>query len=435
MIASAPAHTGKKGETGMKRWGKISVLFALCAALWLAGSAFVAPFRYRGGTVDGLELKGLTPAAAERVLRERYVRELQGKNLFVEAAGDEYEFTYPEIGYSSDLAEVLKAARDKKGDYTVSRRFFLLREEETLGGICENYARRAVSARVRFTGDYDKPFEYTEGSGAHFIDFEQLQKDVRRSLETNFSAVVAKTMYAPEACRRADLEKERAKLSSFTTCFSAEKTARVHNIALAAEKINGCILADGEEFSFNGRVGARTESNGFLSAPIILEGDFVEGVGGGVCQASTTVYNAALLAGMEITEQHPHSLRVGYVEPSFDAMVSGKTCDLKFRNTSGKNIYIVCKTTGNSISVGFYGLDNGVKYVRKSVVKEEILPPEQEVVAGDEDKVLRAEKKGLVSEGYLIAYRDGKPVSTRKIRRDKYAAVRGKVQKIEKTVA
>ena len=76
-------------------------------------------------------------------------------------------------------------------------------------------------------------------------------------------------MYAPEACRRADLEKERAKLSSFTTCFSAEKTARVHNIALAAEKINGCILADGEEFSFNGRVGARTESNGFLSAPII----------------------------------------------------------------------------------------------------------------------------------------------------------------------
>lgn len=98
----------------------------------------------------------------------------------------------------------------------------------------------------------------------------------------------------------------------------------MHNIALAAEKINGCILADGEEFSFNGRVGARTESNGFLSAPIILEGDFVEGVGGGVCQASTTVYNAALLAGMEITEQHPHSLRVGYVEPSFDAMVSGK---------------------------------------------------------------------------------------------------------------
>lgn len=419
----------------MRVWAKSAALIALCAVLWLTGSAFLAPFRYRGGSIDGLSLKGMTCAEVERTLRERYARELQSKRLVVEADRKQYVFTYPEINYSSDLNAILKAARDKKGEYTVTKKYYLQQQEQTLAGICQAYSRRAVSARAEFTGDYDRPFTYTEGSGTHYIDYEQLRKDVEKSLRTNFSAVTARTVYEKEARSVTDLRRDRTRLSAFTTYFSAENLPRVHNIALAAQKINGCILRPGEEFSFNGRVGARTEENGFLSAPIILEGDYVEGVGGGVCQASTTVYNAALLAGMIVTEQHPHSLRVGYIEPSFDAMVSGESCDLRFRNESGKDIYILCKTGENSVSVAFYGEESDVEYVRKSVVKEEIPPPAQEVVAGDEDKIVRAEKKGYVSEGYLIAYRNGKVVSTRRIRKDKYAAVRGIVQINKKTVA
>ena len=144
---------------------------------------------------------------------------------------------------------------------------------------------------------------------------------------------------------------------------------------------------------------------------------------------------AALLAGMDITEQHPHSLRVGYVEPSFDAMVSGRTCDLRFVNPSDTPVYIVCRATSEKISFAFYGMESDIRYVRKSVVKREILPPEQEVIEGEEDCVIRAEKAGLESEGYLLVYRKGIRISARKLRRDKYAAVRGIVQKKEKSVA
>lgn len=87
------------------------------------------------------------------------------------------------------------------------------------------------------------------------------------------------------------------KLSSFSTRFDASKTARVHNISLACERIAGSVLEPGEIFSFNETVGLRTRENGFLDAPVIVAGEFVSGTGGGVCQASTTLMGAALRAG------------------------------------------------------------------------------------------------------------------------------------------
>ena len=143
---------------------------------------------------------------------------------------------------------------------------------------------------------------------------------------------------------------------------------------------------------------------GFKSAPIIQDGKFVAGTGGGVCQVSTTVYNAALLSGMGIVEQHPHSLAVGYVEPSFDAMVSGTGCDLKFRNDTEGRVYILAKASGGNLCVRIYGQKTDVTYVRKSVVVETIAPPEPEIREGDSECVLRAEKQGLRSEGLSLIH-------------------------------
>ena len=95
-------------------------------------------------------------------------------------------------------------------------------------------------------------------------------------------------------------------------------------------------------------MGARTKARGFLPAKIIENGEFVEGVGGGVCQVSTTLYNCALLAGFNIEEYHPHSLAVSYVPPSRDAMVSGLSCDLKIKNNS--DIIVTCTDNKNVIA-------------------------------------------------------------------------------------
>ena len=185
-----------------------------------------------------------------------------------------------------------------------------------------------------------------------------------------------------------------------------ENAPRAHNIALAAEKLNGTVLEAGEILSFNKRVGPRTAKNGFQVAPIIKAGEYVPGLGGGVCQASTTVYNAALLAGMQIVEYHPHSLSVGYVEPSFDAMVSGKNADLRFINGTAFPVYMICDVKNGKITVSLYGKKSAYTYRRESVVTGMLPPPEPEYAEGENAK-LRDPKQGLTSCGYLVKYKNG----------------------------
>ena len=134
--------------------------------------------------------------------------------------------------------------------------------------------------------------------------------------------------------------------SFFETDFSSSLAERKNNIKLALSKFDGLTLEPGESFSFNQVTGRRNEESGYAQAKIISGGTFVQGFGGGVCQVSTTIYNACLLAGLEILEVHPHSLPVSYVEPGFDAMVNFSSSDLVVRNntegtivfaTSGRN--------------------------------------------------------------------------------------------------
>ena len=103
--------------------------------------------------------------------------------------------------------------------------------------------------------------------------------------------------------------------ASFYTSYPSSTAERKHNIILASKSIDNTFIDVGGEFSFNLVVGDRTEKRGYKKSKIIINGDFADGIGGGVCQVSTTLYNAVLLAGLEIIEYHPHSLPVSYVAP------------------------------------------------------------------------------------------------------------------------
>lgn len=206
-------------------------------------------------------------------------------------------------------------------------------------------------------------------------------------------------------------------LSSYTTYFDGENGDRSHNIRLAASYIGGRIIKCGDVFSFNAAVGSRTKARGFRRAKIIENGEFVEGTGGGVCQVSTTLYNAALLSGCKIVEYHPHSLAVSYVPPSRDAMVSGTVYDLKFANTTGGDIYIYSSSGENYVRFDFYGRDFGARFSLVSLVTGTIAPSEEYT---DDETCVRSGRDGTVSECYLTAVRGG--VSrTVLLRRDKYA--------------
>lgn len=144
-------------------------------------------------------------------------------------------------------------------------------------------------------------------------------------------------------------------LSSYTTHFDPNLKGRTQNIKLSAQSINGTVLKPNEEFSFNQTVGPRTSEAGYQMA-IIIEGDkFVSGLGGGVCQTSSTLYNAVRLASLRVIERAHHSLTVTYVPPGQDATVAYPSLDFKFRNDSDGYLLIRSSVNNNTVTFSLYG--------------------------------------------------------------------------------
>lgn len=232
----------------------------------------------------------------------------------------------------------------------------------------------------------------------------------------------------PPLAQTKSTQEGKQKLSAYTTYYSQKEGGRCENIAIASRLIDGITIQPYGEFSFNATVGRRTANAGFQQAKIIVNGEYVSGVGGGVCQVSTTLYNAALKSGLEIIEFHPHSLRVGYVPPSRDAMVSSES-DLKFTNPYEFPIKLKMEIFAGGVRAVFYGERMGDRYEIVSNVLGEIPPPPPVVKAGEREEILRSPQNGIKSEAYLERYHGETLVSRKRLRTDEYRPVQGIVVK------
>ena len=192
------------------------------------------------------------------------------------------------------------------------------------------------------------------------------------------------------------------------------------------------MLLNGEEFSFNDIVGERSEKRGFKNAKIIEKGKFADGIGGGVCQVSSTVYNAAILGGLTVTERHAHSMLVSYLEPSFDAMVSMGYADLKLKNQTGGIVFLLSTVKDDSITVTVYGIKDCYSYQRVSEITQTILPPTPEKIFTSklpkgEERVCVSPKNGAKSKGYLKVFKNGKLIDTKLLSSDSYSPLQGSI--------
>ncbi len=385
------------------------VIFFACAF------SFTVP---KGVTVNGVEVGGLSYAQAAAAVRAQAEDYLKDKRLKIVTDNGEYSFSYPEIYYKDNVYKLLKNA--KKGEYlTAEFTYYLCGGEAIARSICANESVLPVepSAKFNLSGT---PFTYDEGRDGRQVDKSALIADINASLNGGFKPVTLKFSTVKRQKSLNEIKLGTHRLAAFTTYFDGGNLTRVSNIRLAASKINGTVLGGGKTFSFNDIVGERLKSRGFLPAKIIENGEFVEGVGGGVCQVSTTLYNAALLAGLDIKEYHPHSLAVSYVPPSRDAMVSGTSCDLKIVNGSDCPVYIRAITGKNYVSFEIYGTETGAYYSLSSQVTGTIKADEE--VCDDPAKA-RDGKDGVTSEGYLTVTR-GNYKKTVRLRKDKYLPVK-----------
>lgn len=281
------------------------------------------------------------------------------------------------------------------------------------------------------TVDFDaKGFHYTEGRNGVTVDVDSLFWKMLQSGGRQITVQLPVTLN--RAVTVAELRQNTVKKASFTTYYAQSGPNRCHNVARATSSLNGVTIQAGETFSFNKIVGPRTESNGYKQSKIILDGLYADGIGGGVCQVSTTLYNALLLSEiLPIASQH--TLVSSYVQPGFDAMVSYGGADLTFVNDTGFPLYVSGKAdlANKSVTFTIYGRPNVYKVVRESVSTREPFQTVEivdavkypELVYVDETKVVTSGSDGVKSKSYLCYYDGDKLVARKLIRQNTYKRV------------
>ncbi len=234
-----------------------------------------------------------------------------------------------------------------------------------------------------------------------------------------------------------DTEKENIQkkseeiLSSFETTSESEE-ARDQNLRAACEKLNGIELAPQEILSFNDTVGPYTEEAGYRAGPaIIAEGQVGEELGGGVCQVSTTLYNAAIRGNLGVVERHRHSFPMDYVEVGLDAMINDPDSDLKIQNTTDVPLFIEAYAQRGTVSVKFKGakLDDGMRVQVESAVLNTEKPEGEEIqlsteLAEGSREVLQEERTGYETRVSRKVYNGEELISDEVLSEDIYPPVR-----------
>lgn len=225
-------------------------------------------------------------------------------------------------------------------------------------------------------------------------------------------------------------------IGSYVTSLEDRTESQTFNVALACSRLNNTTIPPGATFSFNKRVGNWTADQGYVKAPVSYDGELVRSFGGGVCQASSTLYNAALLAGLEIVQRDRHHFAPRYVPPGRDAAVAYSDIDLKFRNNLGSSVRIEATTENGSVRCSLYSTAPSSARIRvvtrvKSVTKPvEIVQDRTTAASGRRKLVNRGHAGFQVSTYRVFSYSDR--TIEQLISEDRYPVLNRIVQIVER---
>ncbi len=348
-------------------------------------------------------------------------------------------------GSASSRYEQVKALEGEAVMRYTTLSYDLSSVNQILTQIKQEVDRAPVSA-TRVSDDTQwPPFSYTDDVPGQELDISGLNERICAMVDTLQSGTVDLSPTTVEApVTRAYLESQIVQLSTYETAIGATSDpGRFINIEVGTKKFDKLIIKSGESVSFNKVADKRTYANGYADAPELAYGDYRTGVGGGICQVSSTLYNAVVGAGLQVTTRYQHSLASNYVPLGLDATVQDDRLDFVFKNTTNADIYISTeyyKKKGywyTKFTIHGRPDPNGYSYKLDSQVVEEIPVPEptyipdkeaQYVVYDDETKQVSNGHKGYVVDVYLVTMdAKGLEVSREKKYTDTYKATTPKV--------
>lgn len=218
-------------------------------------------------------------------------------------------------------------------------------------------------------------------------------------------------------------------LSTFTTRYDVSDKDRTTNLEIACQKINGKVVLAGDTFSYNQTLGPRTIAAGYKNGKVYAGGEVVDGIGGGICQISSTLYNTVLMANLEIVERRNHQFVTSYLPAGRDATVVYGAIDFKFKNTRKFPVRIVASAKNGIATVSMYGLKEENEYTFSFNTKTVASIPfttkyeEDDTLEAGTEKVKRKGANGLKTETYINKMLNGKVVSTTLLSKDTYDAM------------
>ncbi len=363
----------------------------------------------QGANISGVDIGGLTKKQAEKKI-DKYISELKNREITIRYGNDEKDTkaTFEKLGFYVEDNDYVEAAYSigKKGN--IFKRFKELisvkKKDVTYNlktgvdrNVLKNYItlksrihnKKVINSELKMVKGRPRATKDQSGMKVNIEDttdafYKKISGNVKdKSLTLNAVVKIKKPKYTKKM-----YSKCKDLLGEYSTDYSSSTSDRCNNIQTAAGRINGTILYPGQVFSTVKVIKDRTQENGYKAAPEYSGGKVVAGVGGGVCQVSTTLYNAVINAELKVVERSPHSMVVHYVNVSRDAAISGNYKDLKFKNNTKSPIYIAASAKGGILSFKIYGEDTRNKK-RKIAFESEIVEekqPQGEVVTVDATK-------------------------------------------------
>ncbi len=353
----------------------VLVVSVLLFSRYQAISAKDADVIPEGITIEGHDVSGMTESEADAVLDDILSKYSDAK--FTLKAGDKsIEVSSADLGIRAKNDDVIERAKSYGQDGNLIERF-MAKKELAIGntkdfdvvltadvGTVEKLIEdnsKALSAKAVNNGlkRENGEFVFIEGRDGIEVKPEESALAVDKYISESWKGGDADIDLVTEVDKpqgsKEELTAIKDVLGTYSTDFSSSSSQRANNVANGTSKINGAVLYPGEEFSVATALNPMTAENGYQPAPSYENGTTVETYGGGICQVSSTLYNAVMRAELEIVTRSAHSMIVSYVEPSMDAAIAGDVKDFVFKNNKDNPIYIEGYTSGGRVYFTIFG--------------------------------------------------------------------------------
>lgn len=418
------------------------ILFiGLGVVLYQLNEILESPLIYQGVKIENIPVSGVTKDQASKKVKDKMEKDIDGKIMTLTYHDKEYKVNIRELGFKYDYEKALKEAyqlgrkgkridrlkfikdlKDNPVNIDLESSYDKSLANNIVGPIEAEINRDKIESTFKFNGG---DFIVSDHQVGKVVNIEELIGLINNNIYDLKPIEIPVEDIHPTRTKEL-LTRINGVIGDYRTAFPTSTPGRKENIRISAAAMEKDIIMPGQTVSFNDLTGPRSIANGYKDSTVIVAGDYTSGVGGGVCQTSTTLYNALLQADMTIVQRSPHSIPAKYVPYGQDAAVAYGYLDLKFRNDYDFPIYIKSIYTGNELTFKIYGDQNAKNYLVKIQPETvEVIEPKTETIVDNslavgQKEVVQYGRTGYKVHTYKSKVKNGEVISRELITKDHY---------------